>query len=414
MFISARSRAVSVVFWILGFAAIPIWAHLDHAGWDIVFYRNAITAMQAGHDPYVDAMAAQDAFHRTLAQHPNAIPPYSYVYSPITLPILRFVGHLPSTLAYTLYWLILIGGVFSTLWVLTRAVKGTERTFIAIVLPAAVFFPGLLAHDTILSGNVAFILYALVLLGAARGWLRRQWLCFYLATILASCFKAPLLCLVVIPVLSARKQWLPAGLAVLASASLFLVQPCIWPSLFHHFLQAVELQFSYNHDFGSSPAGIFSYILVAHGVPYSPGSAIFYLLYATADIAILFYLSRQFLRRRFSLQQWIPVLLIGVILLNPRIMEYDAAPLTVPMALIGWRFFSRRLAPHLAAPAFFAFFLAANCFAVGFDITWKPIECFLLCVFFTAGCWDLLHPAVNSPDLAPPHLANHVPSYSEV
>ncbi len=40
----------------------------------------------------------------------------------------------------------------------------------ALLAPAAIFFPGLLQNDVFFSGNVACILYALVLLGAVVGW----------------------------------------------------------------------------------------------------------------------------------------------------------------------------------------------------------------------------------------------------
>ncbi|MGD0088799.1 MAG: FliG C-terminal domain-containing protein, partial [Planctomycetota bacterium] len=41
--------------------------------------------------------------------------------APITLPLLGLMGSLPTWLAGSIYWLILIAGVFSVLWVTTRA-----------------------------------------------------------------------------------------------------------------------------------------------------------------------------------------------------------------------------------------------------------------------------------------------------
>jgi hypothetical protein len=389
-FVTARSRPLALILWILAFAAIPVWTAFDHPGWDIVFYRNAITALHAGHDPYLDAMAVQEAFHRTLAQHPNDIPPFSYVYSPMTLPLLRLIGTLPVWFSGGLYWLAIAVSTFIPLFVVWRAAEPADLTFCRIVAPVAIFFPGLLAQDTVLSGNIAFILYALIFLGAARGWWRGRWLWCYLAILLASCFKAPLLCLVVVPLLSARRQWIPAGLTTIAGATLFAVQSLIWPSMFVHFLQAVQLQFTYNRDFGSSPAGVFGTILTGHGVSYTPLSELFYALYAVVVFASLLYLSRQFLSGRFSLGQWIPVLLLGVALLNPRLMEYDLAPLALPMGLIGWRFIRRISLSAWAVVLYFSVFLAANVIAVGVARAWKPIECVLLISFFAAGCWQLL------------------------
>jgi hypothetical protein len=390
MFLTNRCRSIAVVFWLCAFITIPLWNRVDPAGYDIAIYHNAIVSLHAGHDPYVDAMAIQDAFHRTFAQHPNVYPPYSYVYAPITLPVLRLMGSLPTWLACSIYWLILIAGVFSVLWVTTRARERTELTFITLVAPLAVFCPGLLAHDTILSGNVAFILYGLVLLGAYVGWTRGTWRWCYLAILVASCFKPPLLTLLAIPFFSARRQWVPAGATAALGLGIFAAQSRVMPALFLHFMQAVQLQFTYNNDFGSSPAGVFSNFLVHHNVAYSPASLVVYGLYAAALISVLFYLSRQYLDGTLTLQQWMPVLLTGTILLNPRIMEYDAAPIAIPMALIAWRFFTRDGITTRAVLNYLGVFLAANLVAVNVAGAWKPTECLLLATVFSTGAWSLL------------------------
>lgn len=348
--------------------------------------------MQAGHDPYVEAMTLQEAFHRSLALHPNGVPPYSLVYPPITLPLLRSLGRLPLWFGGTFYWIAIAAGAFVPLYVLQRVREQDDVIFFRIVAPMAIFFPGLIAQDTILSGNVAFILYALVLMGAAYGWRHNQWLWCYLAVLLASVVKAPLLCLVAIPFFSARKQALPSAVIVALGCGIFAAQAFLWPELFHHFLQAVELQFSYNRDFGSSPAGVFSYLITGFGIPYSPYSEIFYLAYSVLICVVLFYLSRKFFCGCFTLTQWIPVLLLGAVLLNPRLIEYDLAPLALPMALIGWRFVRRISASSAAVVVYFAVFLTANLVGAGIPGMWKPTECVLLIASFVGGCWTLMNP----------------------
>jgi Glycosyltransferase family 87 len=390
MFLTTRRRSIALTLWIITFLTIPIWAASDHPGWDTGIYDNAIVSVQAGHDPYSDAMAIQDIFHRTLAQHTNATPPYSYVYTPLTLPLLRLIGHLPVWFACTAYWILLIAGTLSVLWITTRAQQKRDRTFIALVAPLAIFCPGLLANDTILSGNVAFILYALVILAAYVGWTRNTWRWCYLAIVIASCFKPPLLTLLAIPVFSARRQWLPAGATAALGLGIFAAQSRVMPALFLHFMRAVQLQFTYNHDFGSAPAGVFSNYLAHHGVSYTPASLVFYLLYAAAIVSVLYYLSRQYLDGALTLQQWMPVLLTGAILLNPRIMEYDAAPIAIPMALIAWRFFTRDGITIRAVLNYLGAFLTANLIACNVAGAWKPTECLLLTTVFSTGAWSLL------------------------
>jgi hypothetical protein len=389
-------RPVVLILWILAIAAFPVWTHFSPAGWDFKIYLSAMHSLEAGHDPYADATAIQRVFHSQLALHPNATPPFSYVYSPITLPLLRMLGRLPFWLDAGVYWLCYLAGVLTQTWFGMRAPEGEERKYFAYLAPVACFFPGLLASDIILSGNIAFILYAAILVTAVVGWRRKQWRWFYLAILVASCFKAPLLSLVVIPILSARRQWAATFATAAAGLALFAVQPLIWPTLFKHYLEAVELQFSFNRDFGFSPAGLFSGFLWDHHFPYSPGSLIFFLGYAIPVFGMLLYLSRRFLAGAFTLGQWMPVLIVGVILLNPRLIEYDVAPLALPLALIGWRFLAAFSRPRMTIALFGAMFLTLNVIAGQGWLVWKLTEGPLLSVFFIAGCWNLFQLSKSS------------------
>lgn len=384
------SRKAAWIAWLLSLTALAILALHDDTGWDAAIYRTALHSLRAGHDPYADAIAVQQRFHSEIALHPNDTPPYSYVYSPMTLPLVRAAGALGALPGRSLYWLAYAIGALAQLYAGLSAAEASERKYFSCIAPVAVFFPGLLVRDTVLSGNVAYILYGLVLATAVAGWHRGTWRWFYLSVIAASCFKAPLLSLLAIPVLSARRQWLPASVSAFAGVALFASQPLVWPVLYRHFLQAVELQFSYNRDFGCSPAGLFSWAITAHGLPYAPASYIFYLSYAIPLFCLQLSLSRKFLRGDFSLTQWVPVLLVGVILLNPRIMEYDVAPLSLPLALIAWRFVATRRRKLAIGVALAIPWLAANWFAASSWTLWKPAEGSLLVLFFAGGCWNLL------------------------
>lgn len=383
-------RLLPYAFWIMALVAVPAWISFDSPGWDAEVYVRAVRSVRVGHDPYADGIAVQDAFRKDLANHPDASPPYTYVYSPMTLPLLRVIGAMPAPVFKTGYWLFYVGCVLAQIWVGARAAAESERVLISLLAPAAAFFPGLLCNDTVLSGNVAFILYGLMLAAALLGWRRNRWLWFYLAVLAASCFKAPMLSLVVIPALSARKQWTSVGIAAAAGVALFAVQPLIWPLLFHNYLRAVGLQFSYNFDYGCSPAGIFSYLTAKAGMPPSPAGAIFYLLYAALVLGALFYLSRRYLQGDFSLEQWIPVLIAGDLLLNPRLMEYDMAPLALPLALIAWRFAHTIAVPLKATIGLAVCFAITNRIAASSPQIWKTTGCALLSLLFCAGCWTLL------------------------
>ncbi len=72
------------------------------------------------------------------------------------------------------------------------AAEPEERPIFALLAPAAIYFPGLIETKVIFSGNLVYILYGLVFATAWLGWRRGAWSWFYLATLSASCFKAPL------------------------------------------------------------------------------------------------------------------------------------------------------------------------------------------------------------------------------
>jgi hypothetical protein len=390
------SKRLLIGFWILVFAGMAACIPFASSGWDVRVYSAAIQSLRAGHDPYADAMAIQRAYHEQSKLQPNGDPPYSYVYSPITLPLVGLIGKLPLWFSGGAYLFVYALGVLGQMWFALQLTGERERRFFLYFAPVSAFFPGLLENGTVLGGNIAYVLYAAVLLCAIVGWRRGDWRWFYVATLAASCVKAPLLSLVVIPVMSARRQWIPAGLTAVAGVALFAMQPLIWHSLFKNYLEAVDLQFLYNRDFGCSPAGLFSDFLYTRGISYSPAGIIFYLCYAIPLLAWLFYLSRRFLRGEFALNRWIPVLLLGVILLNPRIMEYDVAPITLLMALIAWRFFARFTTTAKTMICFAILIAVTNGIAAFGWYIRKLVDGPLLIVVFAVGCWSLMHPETEA------------------
>ena len=397
-----RPRAVFLGMWIALVVALAIWTHFDAPGWDLKVYAAAMRSLRAGHDPYADAIAVQRLYHQQVGDPNGADRPYSYVYSPITLPFLRLIGGIPFRCSAPAYWVVFILAIVGQLPIVLRFAEAPEHRYFLYLTPAAAFFPGLLESDAVLSGNVAYILYFAVFWSALAGWRRGRWVWFYAAVLLSSFVKAPMLSLAVIPAFSARKQWLPAGLATAAGIALFAIQPLLWPSLFRNYLKAVDLQFLYNRDFGCSPAGLFGDALFRMGRPYSLASFIFYLCYAIPLFAVLLHLSRMYRRGSFSLRQWAPVMLVGVILLNPRIMEYDLAAITLPLAFIAWRFFARSGSTAKTILYLAIFFAVANAFGGYFH---RPTYVPLLAILFAAGCWTLTRqPAPETPafDLAVP------------
>ena len=334
-------------------------------------------------------MDIQQLFHLNLPRHLDEARPNGYVYPPITLGILKLVGFFPTSFSGPGYWMLIATSVLAVLWVGMQLVENGERRLFSFVAVAAPFFPGFLQNDTLLSGNIAFPLYGAVFLTAVRGWKREKWLWCYIAIVVASCVKLPMLTLLALPVLSARRQWLNATIAGGGAVALFVIQAIVSPVLFRHYLQAVNMQLEYNLDFGASPAGILSKLLMQSGFRYQLVALLFYIAYATASFTCLLVLSRRYLDGRIEFRQWMPVMLVGTLLLNPRIMEYDFILLTIPMTLIVRRAPARWMGKASGAIGTGTALLGANLIAVSEISRWKPTAGVLLVAVFCVGCFSL-------------------------
>jgi hypothetical protein len=306
--------------------------------WDVDIYYRAMQAVRAGQDPYATGLARQIAAEAT-GHHA-----FTYVYPPLTLLALRAVNLLPLWMAAALYWISYSAAFIGIMWAATQCFRPPDRdikdcdikhlSVMQYAVPLAVFFPGLMPDDVILSGNIAYVFYGLIFTAAVLGWRRGVWRWFYLAVLFAACFKLPFLTLLAIPPLAGERQWLKATGVGAAGIGLFAVQNWLWPLQFREYMQSVSLQFQFNGDFGLSPAGILGRYLYQRGLPYSAPSALAFLLYGSVLFATLYAFSVLYRERRISAESWIPVLMVGTILLNPRIMQYDAHAIALPMALI--------------------------------------------------------------------------------
>jgi hypothetical protein len=328
-----------VLLWLVAAISVGGMAYSTPAGWDTEVYWQAIQSVGRGGSPYADGIAAQRKFYSHIPSHTvvSGPTPMTFVYSPLTLPFLRVLSWFPGWLLGPLYTSGVIAGFLLQLWAGYHMATEKERRWLAYLLPFAVFFPGLLSSDVLLSGNVAYILYGLVLAAAVPGWKRDKWLWFYLAVLVASVCKAPLLTLIAFPVLVGKRQWRSAILTGTVGSLLFAAQPLLWPEQFREYLIAVRLQFDWNEDFGSSPAGVLGRWLWRLNKPYSPATTIAYLAWAIILGALLLAFRSRLRRQSHLRKMWIPIALAGTILMNPRIKPYDNAALTIPSLLICWR-----------------------------------------------------------------------------
>jgi hypothetical protein len=411
------------------------------AGWDAQNCWKAVQSVRQGGDPYAEGIAAQQAFHNRPASSAGASAPLTYVYSPLTLSLLRLLALLPDWLLRLLFWSAIAGGFFLQLWAGFQLANAGERRWLALLLPAVAFFPGLITDDVILSGNVAYIIYGPILAAAVYGWKRNRWLWYYVAVLAASICKAPFLTMLAFPVLVGKRQWLSAAGTAAAGLLVIAAQARLWPTLFSEYLTVLRLMFEEAHDFGYGPAGVVGKALWKLGLPYSSATTIVYLgCAALVGLGLLFVsrrVGRDSLAPEISLrssegslrENWIPVALVGTFLLNPRIMKYDMAALTVPMLLIGWRLLRNALerAPQKRT---LILAVAASCFIFPNLITvagpaWWPVELAMMVGILGMGIvflnrtslvfrWTYVAPGTALPGHGQPTLLPARVTYDEV
>jgi hypothetical protein len=417
--ISRQSQWI-VLLWLVAAVSVGAMAIAGPAGWDVPPTWSAIQAVGQGGSPYTGGIAALQAYHNLPAHAAGDRAPVLYWYPPLTIPLLRALAWLPGWLLGALFACSLAAGFLLQLRAGYLMASEDERRWLFFLLPFAAFFPGLLCDQTILSGNLAFIFYGLALTAAIPGWRQNKWLWFYAAVLAASICKPPMLTLLAFPILVGKRQWAPACIAGASGCAIFAVQPLLWPAQFKEFWLALRLVLDWAHDFGFSPSGLVGRLLWQMKEPYSLTATLAYLAWAAALGTLLLTISRRVRRNTQLRELWIPIAFVGTILLNPRIIFYDTAPLTIPLLLIAWRALSlgserwtqwrasravplaappspwqrfckdrKHLTPILAGAGLFA---ACN-IADGLWGDWLPVELTVLLAVFALGIWSLLPPA---------------------
>ena len=78
--------------------------------------------------------------------------------------------------------------------------------------------------------------------------------------------------------------------------------------------------------------------------------------------------------------------MLGTILLNPRIMEYDFAPITGFVVLLVWRVFAWRNSLGRTIREMLIFFVLINTYS---SMQWRPTAGIVSTLIFLASAWTL-------------------------
>jgi hypothetical protein len=413
-----RERLV-LLFLVAAIAALIVMACAGPVGWDAQITWRALRSVRQGLDPYAAGIAEQRSFQHLSASRQAEHVPFAggrqfYDYPPLTILAMRLLAGLPDWLLVFPYWIGVAAGFFLQVWAAFQLADESERRWLALLLPAVAFFPGLITDDVILSGNISYIFYGLILAAAVSGWQRDRWFWFYLAVLAASIVKPPCLTLLAFPILAGRRQWVPSAATAGTGLAAIAAQAWLWPELFREHLTALRILFDLGADFGYGPIGVIARALWNRGWTYSPATTVLYVALVAAFGCILLSVGHQVRQGRLSRQTWIPVALVGTFLLNPRIMKYDMAAITIPMLLIASR--GLRAILHTGANDYpdagpsshrSLVLIGAGCFLVPnlmtvFAPAWWPVELLVLLATFGLGVRSLVQPQVEVESLGVP------------
>ena len=293
------------VFWVLHRTdLVGLWLE------DLPVYSHAVQTWLAGHSPY-------DA----------SLSPLFFLYPPVFLYVAGLLSHLvPEHSGALVYAAVLIAAACAIPLVLARyffRMPWLSPLFALLLFFASPRFTGVLA---MCSMNIASILYCLAFLGAVPGLRRNRWEWFYLAVFLAAMVKINFLVLLLLPLLAGRGQWprsVGCGAAVIAAN---LGERVIWPELYAGYEWSLEQGILLNQQFGYGPFGILA--SYHHKRHIGAGTV----AYIVAGVFAILLLSSMFaLRRRLARignladnGVWLALVLAVIILVNPRVMQYDA------------------------------------------------------------------------------------------
>lgn len=243
---------------------------------------------KTGTDPYL-----ADASARTL-----------YVYPPIFLA-------LGSALYFHAGWFLYIGltclASVSIPFVLSAGYIRSTWMRNSVTLCIFALLPGFMSEVTFLTGNIAPLLYTLILGTGVLGVRRGRWWLFVLVVSAAGMLKPPFLAFLLLPLI--ESQYLVAAASVVLAGCGYLIQLRVAPRLYAEFKSNVYSQIVVLSDSGAGFVGMLHARLglIVHCVVFVP--AVFYLWLNKSS------------RQHDPI--WSPTLVLLCVLLSPRLMSYD-------------------------------------------------------------------------------------------
>jgi hypothetical protein len=302
-------------FFVIG--AILFWLTNHDRTWaswmeDLPVYKRAVNDWLAGHSPYDGSMA-----------------PLYFLYPPAFLLIAGWLSHLfPAHWGPAAYLLLDFAALIAIPLVLARYYfrqSWLTPLFALLLFFASPRFTGIRAMRTM---NIASALYCLAFVAAIPGLRRNRWHWFYVAVFLAASVKITFLALLLLPLLAGKRQWLRSILCGAAVVLANLGERIFWPDLYRGYTQSLQQGILNRQAFGY---GIFGVIANYHFQQKGVGVAAYAVsvLLALTLTGLLFWTRLRLERAGNALSDlasnaiWLAMILIGIVLVNPRELQYD-------------------------------------------------------------------------------------------
>jgi hypothetical protein len=286
--------------------------------WDARVYARAIATWRAGGDPYLFDPAAL----------PFANPPL-FLKSVVWLSYL-FPGHL----GWYVYLAALIAATFAIPWLLARFYVRSEWMTPVVALAVFALQPRFMVERMMMSGNVATLLYAPILISGIPGLRRNRWALFYLTITLAAVAKPAFLALLILPLLAGSRQLLQSAVTAVCVFAVYILQRLTMPRLFLAFRDALYVQLVEKHDAG---AGMYGHFLELGGrvaLVRGPVRASIAHFAVVAILAGALFLLRKGRDLPAVEKLWVPALIVMAILADPRLQDYDIDIAVVPAVYV--------------------------------------------------------------------------------
>jgi len=283
-----------------------------HAFWDARPYAEGIDSLMQGRSPY------------SVEDLQNLLP---FAYPPVFAWVgAGFARLLTPDLGWKIYVVVnvICADALAILLAAFFLRDMRRRQIVALLC-----FAPLIAFMTTVfwSGNIHVVWYFAALCAALPGLRRNQWLWYYVVAFLAMVNQPIFALLLLLPLFTSWGQYLGSAITCVAAGCAYLLEMLLAPNLYHQFKASAVAHLAASRDFGGGVFGILAYVFARlhHFGTVVPGAI--QVLFSAAVLGCLLWL-----RPRVDPgdRRWLALIVLAMVLMNPRIMTYDAVIALVP------------------------------------------------------------------------------------